>query len=610
LLALVFALGWTAWAAPPRPELQIVPTSPVYGQPFSLYAYATTVLAGSYTFAIDGATIGVVAAVSSPTGFAEFDVTTAAIVANLMNPIYLVGTHTATAAYSGDPNIGPFTYSLNFTIVGQPTTSQITNLDQTIYYGQEIGYDYGVDAQLGAEPTDAAESYGTLDGGSLDAYIGTKLACATVYGIGGRCADAPFEGYSVGTYETYVVYGGNQYYAPSTSPQYAVTVIPDYTATGVTSSANPSVVLQPVVFSATVSAYYQPVDPTTTTPTPVGMVQFFDGTTPIGTAMVNAQGTATVSDVLLVGTHSITACYQVSLNFRASCSPVLTQVVTLATVPENTVTLLTSSVNPSVVGQSVTFSVAVETTGAIIQVPGGAVNLYDGGTLLGPLTLDATGRAAFSTAALAAGVHAITAVYAGGATTAASTSAVLQQVVLVALPPANGFLLVVDPTTISVGVGNSVTVNVAVVGVNPSGQPFTLGCTRLPNEATCAFGQTTLPAHGGSTTLTITTAAPHACGTTTPYFVASGKVRGLPWLAVAGIGLLLARRRRRGLMLAVVMVCAVGAGLMPVAGCGGCTDFGTQPFTYGLGVTATEQGAAAGTAYATETQAVQMRVHL
>jgi hypothetical protein len=47
-----------------------------------------------------------------------------------------------------------------------------------------------------------------------------------------------------------------------------------------------------------------------------------------------------------------------------------------------------------------------------------------------------------------------------------------------------------------------------------------------------------------------------------------------------------------------------------VAGCGGCTDFGTQPFTYGLGVTATEQGAAAGTAYATETQAVQMRVHL
>jgi hypothetical protein len=608
LLALVFAMGATASAAPPHDGLYILsPFTPTYGQPFSLFAQFLGPLAGSFTFAIDGTTIGVVPATSG--GPTEFDVTTAAIIANLMNPIYLVGTHMATAVYSGDPNVAPFTYSLNFTIVGQPTTSQITNLDQTIYYGQEIGYDYGVDAELGAEPTEAAESYGTLDGGSLDAYIGTSLACATVYGIGGRCADAPFEGYSVGTYETYVVYGGNQYYAPSTSPQYAVTVIPDYTATGVTSSANPSVVLQPVVFSATVSAYYQPVDPTTATPTPVGMVQFFDGTTPIGTAMVNAQGTATVSDVLLVGTHSITACYQVSLNFRASCSPVLTQVVTLATLPENTVTLLTSSVNPSVVGQSVTFSVAVETTGAIIQVPGGAVNLYDSGALLGPLMLDATGRAVFSTTGLAAGVHAITAAYAGGATTAASTSAVLQQVVLVALPPANGFLLVVDPTTISVGVGSSVTVNVSVVGVNPSGQGFTLGCGQVPRESSCVFGQTTLPAHGGTTTLTIGTSAPHACGASTPYFVASGRVRGLPWLAVVGLGLLVARRRRR-LMLGVVLVCALGVGLMPVAGCGGCTDFGTNPNDYGLLVTATEQGVGAGTAYSSEAVAVKMHVHL
>jgi hypothetical protein len=72
---------------------------------------------------------------------------------------------------------------------------------------------------------------------------------------------------------------------------------------------------------------------------------------------------------------------------------------------------------------------------------------------------------------------------------------------------------------------------------------------------------------------------------------------------------LVARRRRR-LMLGVVLVCALGVGLMPVAGCGGCTDFGTNPNDYGLLVTATEQGVGAGTAYSSEAVAVKMHVHL
>jgi len=294
----------------------------------------------------------------------------------------------------------------------------------------------------------------------------------------------------------------------------------------------------------------------------------------------------------------------------ASCSPVLTQVVKAVTVPVATVTLLTSGLNPSVVGQAVTFTAAVETTGAIPQTPAGTVSFYDGGSLLGTGVLNASGVATLTTSTLAAGVHAITAVYAGSAATAGSTSAVLQQVVLVTLPPANGYLLVVTPTAVSVGVGASVTLSVAVVGVNPSGQGFALSCGQLPSGVTCAFGQTTLPVDGGSTTLTIATTAPHACGVSTPYFVARGGGAGrLSWLAVGGFVVLCVRRRRRSLLLGLVCLLG-GAASAPLVGCGGCTDLGTQPLSYHMLVSATAQGVASSNAYATESQAVGLNVHL
>jgi hypothetical protein len=305
-----------------------------------------------------------------------------------------------------------------------------------------------------------------------------------------------------------------------------------------------------------------------------------------------------------------------------SCSPVLTQVVKVASVPVATVTLLTSGLNPSIVGQAVTFTAAVETTGAIPTTPAGSVSFYDGTTLLQAVALNASGVATLTTSGLAAGVHAITAVYsgngAGNEPTAASTSAALQQLVLVSLPPENGYLLTVTPTTVSVGVGDSVTLSVAVTGLNPAGQPFVLGCGQLPSGTTCSFAQSVLPATGGVTSLTIATTAPHACGASTPYFVArgggsSGGAKRLPWLALVGVVGLCARRRRRGLrgiVLAVVVCLSLGVASAPLIGCGHCTDLGTQPLNYHILVNATAQGVAATNQYATESQTVNLNVHL
>jgi hypothetical protein len=611
-----------AWAQPPAHSVvEANPEPSVYGQPFTLTAYfvnnAPVQLTGTVTFSIDGVVVG-----TSPVanGQASLTVITATIVTDLNNPIYWVGTHRLTAVYSGDSNFAPQTATGSHTVAGQPTVSTITKLDQNIYYGQEIGYDYGVDAILEVDAADPTQAYGTLDGGTLTVYISGQLVCTTVTGIGGRCPDPPFEGFSVGTYPMYEAYSGDDYYAPSRSVDYLVTVMQDTTATTLASSANPSTQLQPLTLTATVAASYPGALAGTVFPTVVGTVQFFDGVTPIGTATVNAQGVATLTaTTLLVGTHSLTACYVNSLNFMPSCSPVVTQVVVAASVPVATVTLLTSSLNPSITGQAVTFTATVETTGAIPSTPAGSVSFYDGTTLLQTVALNAQGIATLTTATLAAGVHPVSAVYSGssaGKVPMDSSVYVLLQTVLVSLPPENGYQLIVNPTAVSVGVGGSVTLSVAIAGVNPAGQPFLLGCGQLPSGTTCTFAQSTLPSNGGATTLTISTTAPHACGASTPYFTArsspSGNGKPLPWLALCGVVLFAVRRRRRlrGLALAGLLCLGLGVASAPLAGCGGCTDLGTQPLGYHILVKATAQGEPVTDQYATEAQAVDLNVHL
>ena len=88
--------------------------------------------------------------------------------------------------------------------------------------------------------------------------------------------------------------------------------------------------------------------------------------------------------------------------------------------------MLTAAPNPAGTGQTVTLTAAVTGAGA---TPTGTVTFYDGASVVGTGTLDATGHASFSTAGLALGTHSLTAVYAGDATYAASTSAAVVETV-------------------------------------------------------------------------------------------------------------------------------------------------------------------------------------
>src|SRR6266446_9148656 len=95
--------------------------------------------------------------------------------------------------------------------------------------------------------------------------------------------------------------------------------------------------------------------------------------------------------------------------------------------PSSSATTLTSSLNPSALGQAVTFTATVKpATGS--GTPTGTVFNNAGATVLGPGTLSG-GTATLTTSGLGAGVHSITAIYGGDANFASSTSPALMQTV-------------------------------------------------------------------------------------------------------------------------------------------------------------------------------------
>src|SRR5208283_4994873 len=187
----------------------------------------------------------------------------------------------------------------------------------------------------------------------------------------------------------------------------------DVSKTVETTSGSPSFVGQPVTFTATVTSTHGTI--------PDGdLVTFFDGKTAIGTG-ATASGVATfVTSSLKAETHTIKAAYSGDDTFEPS-SGLVKQVVD----KYPTTTTLSSSPNPSQLGQTVIFTATVRSAG---PTPTGKVKFMDGTKALGSRTLS-SGAATLTTSKLAVGSHSITAEYTGDDGSAESTSPVLDQVV-------------------------------------------------------------------------------------------------------------------------------------------------------------------------------------
>jgi hypothetical protein len=154
--------------------------------------------------------------------------------------------------------------------------------------------------------------------------------------------------------------------------------------------------------------------------------------------------------------------YMVTAQASGGANPSITFSLTnTAASRSNTTTVLTSSIDPSVFGQSLTLTATVAPASGS-GTPTGTVTFLDDGVSIGSATLS-NGSSTFVTSSLSVSAHTITASYSGDANFNASISAAITQTV----NPANTTTSVVSsgPPTVS---GQSVTFT-ATVTVNAPG---------------------------------------------------------------------------------------------------------------------------------------------
>jgi hypothetical protein len=258
---------------------------------------------------------------------------------------------------------------------------------------------------------------------------GTAIASCAGQSVSSGSATCTLPGYAeASTHSIVATYNGDSDHLGSTSSSLNQVVSRASTSTTLTSSVNPSIVRQPVTYTAKVS-------PAAAT----GTVSFDEAGTPIVgcTAQTISSATArcTRSSYAATGSHSITATYSGDGSHFASASPALGQAVDKEGATE-TATTLSSSLNPSTIGQAVAYTATVSAASAT-----GAITFKDGGVAIPGCIEQAIISGAPTTCTvtyLAEGWHSIIAVYSGDSHYAGSTS------------PAYGETVHRKPTTVAV----------------------------------------------------------------------------------------------------------------------------------------------------------------
>ena len=366
----------------------------VFGDTVTFTASVTPAGATGTVELFDGATsLGLPLALSS--GTASFSTAT-----------LTVGNHSITAVYSGDVNNAPST-SAAFTqsvIQLATTTSLVSSLNPSV---------------LGDSVTFTATVSPSTATGTVTFTV--DAVAVTVPVVGGQAVFATTS-MAIGNHSVIAAYSGDARFLASSSPTVTQVVGPFLrpTTTIVTSNRVPTANLgQNITFTATVR-------PVSGTGIPTGTVQFsIDGVNVGALVTLNAQGRATFATATLAsGSHNVIATYNASAIFAGSGSATYVQTVNTAT----TTTVVTSNRNPSVFGQSVTFTARV--TPANGPVATGTVQFSIDGTPFGsPATLSATGRATLVLSSLTVGAHTVSATYSGNGSDLPSTSANLTQTV-------------------------------------------------------------------------------------------------------------------------------------------------------------------------------------
>jgi len=245
----------------------------------------------------------------------------------------------------------------------------------------------------------------------------TNLISVIVSQVGAQSATATVSGISPVGQGTHLVdanYPGDTDYKPSVSGTITLTAEQEPTTLKLTANPTSSGYGQQVTLTATLAPL------TAQNHSATGSIAFTVGSTMLGSVPIGTGVIVFQTKALPVGTDTVTATYEGDTNFAYA-----TASVTATVSPYASATTLTAAPNPAGVGQTVTLTAAVTGTGS--PAPTGTVTFYDGATQLSQATLDGTGHATYSTATLALGTHSLTAVYAGNAIYAPSTSPIVSE---------------------------------------------------------------------------------------------------------------------------------------------------------------------------------------
>jgi hypothetical protein len=330
-------------------------------------------------------------------------------VATFTTDAFNVGSYTITASYAGDTNfIGSTSSALTQVVNQAATTTSLTSSPNPSLVGESVTFTATVAPEFAA-PTPPTGNVTFLDGATP---LGT--VAIDVDGV----ATFTTSTLGAGSYTLRATYAGDTNFGGSDSNELSQIVGQVATTTSLTSNPNPSTYGESVTFTATVAPEFAAPTP------PTGNVTFLDGATPLGTVAIDAAGVATfTTDLLDVGSYTITASYAGDTSYVSSASDALTQVVNRAA----TTTNLVSGPNPSTFGESVTFTATVAADS--LHSPTGNVTFLDGATPLGMVAVDGDGVATFTTSTLGAGSYTLRATYAGDTNFGGSDSNELSQIV-------------------------------------------------------------------------------------------------------------------------------------------------------------------------------------
>ena len=289
------------------------------------------------------------------------------------------GTYPLTVVYQGDANYVTVTSAPVSQVVNDYTAKvSLTSSANPTPFNTQITLTATITAATG-QGTPPAPT------GTVAFFQGTTpLGTAPL--INGQ-ASLPASFSTPGNYTLTAVYSGDPSYNTGTSPNYTQIVTGYTSQVSLTSSANPTLINNPITLTAAIVAAPGQGTP----PTPTGTITFLQGTTQLGTATLIAGQATLAVNFDAIGTYPITAVYSGDTYFLTATSPLTNEVVEDFSIAVATGTSGTSTV---LGGYSTTYTFTVSPVG--------------GATLIAPINFGLSGfpvgtTATFSPATLPAG---------------------------------------------------------------------------------------------------------------------------------------------------------------------------------------------------------------